>query len=272
MFERILIAADNSELILNGVEYTSILFPKSTYHVLSIIDTRDRSVQLTKLLLEMKKKYCEESVENSAKILEEKGIDVLKVVSKGRPSKEILSYIEKNRIDLLLVATHAFTSVKRLHMGKTCRSVLERVKIPVIIFSAPAELKVPARILNPTTGSRYSKRATELAMRLGSRYNSPVTTVAYGEVELERILKDAEGVAKFYGVEFKGVTSEAKCVEECMIEHFKDHDLCVGSRGSKSVLYHFRAIYKGFALGKTEKETIVESSIPMLLIGEEVWK
>jgi nucleotide-binding universal stress UspA family protein len=270
MFEDILIAADNSELILNGAEYASILFPKSTFHALSVIDTRDRSIQLTRLPFELKEKYCKESVESCAKILEEKKINVLKVVNRGVPWKEILRYIEKNNIKLLLIATHAFSGVKKLHIGKTCRAVLERVKIPALLFSAPAELKIPAKILNPSTGTKYSRIATEIAMKLAKMHNSTVTTLAFGKDkhkhELEGILEHAEKLAKFYGVDFKGII--IKPTEESILDYFKNHDLCIGSRASKSILYHFRAIYRDLALDRIERETIVESTIPILLIGD----
>ncbi|MFC1987772.1 universal stress protein [Chloroflexota bacterium] len=80
----------------------------------------------------------------------------------GYPPEEILRYAEKNDIDLILMATHGRSGIKRWTMGSVADKVLRSSKVPVLLVRAgiPDEIvydKWPRRtILAPLDGSEMA--------------------------------------------------------------------------------------------------------------------
>jgi len=272
MFHRVLIATDNSDLVRNATEYAAELFSDGEFHVISVADTSDRSVEMSSLLMDLRKRLAEEAIDSTSAILEKKGIIPIKQIEKGDPAKEILKYTTDKGVDLLIMATHALTASSRFHLGGTCKRVLERVRCSSLLFSHPYEPRKPAKILNPSSLSQYSRYASDIALSLADDFGSSVSTILIGKGDQV----DSEGerlnrLATEMGVPLEIIRSEDTARMDsckCIIEHSPSHDLLLISRGNRSVAYTFRYIYRELALGDLEREVIVESTIPLLVVGD----
>jgi nucleotide-binding universal stress UspA family protein len=266
----VLIATDNSDLIRNATQYTAELFPDREFHVISVADTSDRSVEMSSLLMDLRKRLAVEAIDNTAAILEGRGIKPITHMVMGDPSKKVLDYTNEKRVDLLVMATHALTSSSRFHLGGTCKKILGRVRCSSLLFSYPYEIKKPESILNPSTASHYSSYASDIALSLAKEYGASVTSILLGggvDKEEERLKRLAgEMAVPIEIVRLRG----ANRIEMCRFinSQSSSHDLMIISRGNRSVAYLFRNLYHELALGDLERELIVESSIPMLVVGD----
>ena len=84
-------------------------------------------------------------------------------MSVGHPAEEILRYAEENKIDLILIATHGRSGVKRWMLGSVADKVLRASKVPTWLVRAaiPEEIvfdEWPKRtMLVPLDGSRFAE-------------------------------------------------------------------------------------------------------------------
>ncbi len=272
MFHRVLIATDNSDLVRNAVEYAAELFPEGEFHIICVADTSDRSVQTSSLLMDLRKRLAEEAIDNTATILERKEIAPVKYMAIGDPVREIIKYTNEKGVDLLVMATHALTASSRFHLGGTCRKVLERVRCSSLLFSHPCEPRKPKKILNPSTVSYYSRYASDIAISLAGRYGAAISTILLGrgdsvdkeEKRLSKLATEMEVPLEIFRLRDEDRIESCKCITG----YAPSHDLIILSRGSKSVAYLFRYLYRELALGDLEKEMIVESTIPLLVVGD----
>jgi len=69
-----------------------------------------------------------------AKSLEEMGIDTECVVIAGNPGTTIVDYAEKNDIDLIAIATHGRSGIKRMIFGSVAEYVLRNSKLPILLI------------------------------------------------------------------------------------------------------------------------------------------
>ena len=92
-----------------------------------------------------------------------KAIAAKGILAVGYPAEEILHYAEKNDIDLILMATHGRSGIRRWVMGSVADKVLRASKVPVWLVRAgvPQEIvydQWPRRtILVPLDGSRLAR-------------------------------------------------------------------------------------------------------------------
>jgi nucleotide-binding universal stress UspA family protein len=56
----------------------------------------------------------------------------------GIPAEEIVSFAAKNKIDLIVMASHGRTGLSRLLMGSVAEAVMRRAHCPVLIVKQPA--------------------------------------------------------------------------------------------------------------------------------------
>ena len=57
---------------------------------------------------------------------------------KGTPTAEIVSFAERNNVDLIVMASHGLTGLSRLLMGSTAEGVMRRAPCPVLIVKQPS--------------------------------------------------------------------------------------------------------------------------------------
>ncbi len=268
MFERILIATDNSPLMRNAIQYTAQAFPYADYHLINVINTSDGSIPQTPLMQSHLKKIAKEALKKGSNILKDMGIaDVKLAMPSGRPSKEIMKYTYKKNVDLIVMATHSKSGTQRVHIGETAIHSLQLTHIPSLVFSCECEPKIPASIFNPTSFSKYSVEASILAQDLASYFGARLTTFHFGSKDPGEAVGKIKNRAKKKGIEFDLVIDK-DANDEKLLRESKKYDLMVGSRGRGSLIYKFRHLIPRLALSNLEKELIAEGSIPFLMIGD----
>jgi nucleotide-binding universal stress UspA family protein len=63
------------------------------------------------------------------------GIQVKTAIARGRAADEILDYVKKNGVDLIIMTTHGRSGVARWVMGSVADKVVRYAAVPVLIIS-----------------------------------------------------------------------------------------------------------------------------------------
>jgi len=84
--------------------------------------------------LEMKasKAATERMQKQINKVAKSMQVEIIPEIRKGTPAKEILEAQQKNRIDLLVIASHGMTGILS-HLGSVAEKVARQAKCPVYI-------------------------------------------------------------------------------------------------------------------------------------------
>jgi nucleotide-binding universal stress UspA family protein len=80
-----------------------------------------------------REKVAREYLEGVAKGLRDKGLTVNTAVTQGQPADEIVEFVEKNKIDLIVMATHGRSGVGRWVFGSVSDRVMRETKAPVLM-------------------------------------------------------------------------------------------------------------------------------------------
>lgn len=268
MFDRILIATDNSPLMKNAIQYTATLFPYSDYHLINVINTSDGSVPQTNLMRKRLDEISEEALENGEEILNDMGIsDIKRTKPSGTPSKEIIRYVNEEEIDLLVMATHSKTGSQKVHIGETALHALQVTSIPTLVLGCGCSIAMPDKIFNPTTFSSYSVHATMLALELAEYFDASLTTYHIGDDDPGAAARRIKSRAKRDDIDYELIINKGASDEQ-VIKKSSEFDFMVGSRGRGGIMYKLRYLFPRFSLSSIEKELIAESEIPFLMVGD----
>ena len=263
---RIVIAADKSPVIFRGAAYTARLFPEAGYYIINIINTTDRAIVLSKEYENTLRKMGEEAVEAIKEILTREGVKKIEEkMERGRPSIRILSYARNVSANLIVIATHSKMGSQALGLGATSRTIIEKTKIPLLLFTPFSREREPKVILNPSSGTKYSFKASMLAVRLAHALGAELITLYVGHEDVTKKYGFVRDYAKQMGVKYTIEVAKGSA-DEAILEHSKKADLMVASRGRPGLGYKFKFLSKELALGKLEKETLGMAEIPIMLI------
>src|SRR5579863_6813531 len=113
------------------------------------------------------------------------GIETECAVLEGSIPGEILSFTEKNAIDLIVMGTHGRNTAERTTLGSVTERVLRKAPCPVLAVRKPEHSFVRPgdrthavnlrKILCSTDFSKDSSRASDYAFSLGMEYEAEVT-------------------------------------------------------------------------------------------------
>ena len=78
--------------------------------------------------------YALKYLNNTAKVLEDKGIKVTKAVICGKTAQEIIFYANDNHCDLIVISTHGRSGLSKLTHGSITAKMLKLAPIPVTII------------------------------------------------------------------------------------------------------------------------------------------
>ena len=164
-----LVPLDGSELAEVVFTYAKELAGRLDLDIILLHVTR----QAAENTMPMRKAYIERAVEaiqrQSREIQKKiatkkrgKPIEVRGEVVIGYPADEILRFADENKVDLILMATHGRSGIKRWTMGSVADKILRATKIPVWLVRAgiPEEIvhgQWPTTILLPLDGSEQAE-------------------------------------------------------------------------------------------------------------------
>ncbi|HEY31548.1 MAG TPA: universal stress protein [Dehalococcoidia bacterium] len=112
----------------------------------------------------------------------ERKVKVRAELADGHYAEEILRFAEENKVDLILMASHGRSGIRRWRMGSVADKVLRASKVPVLFIRAGVEDAVPydkwptRAIVVPLDGSEMAESALPHAEALAKqRALEPVT-------------------------------------------------------------------------------------------------
>ena len=235
MIRKILIPTDGYGLEDHVINYIARAFPFAEFHVISIINTYEKGVQLTNLLYEEMKKSAEKAVYEAREKIKEHGIENIKTtVGEGLPSKRILDYAQLYDIDLIAMRVYSRKhTASAYRIGSTMKNVLRKSRIPVLTLADKCNKLPIKKLLILTDGTKKSKMADNFGLLFASTYGLSVEILYYSSEGYEhgnKILNNLQWKAQFWNLKV-----EKSIVEnmEDIIKHFENNDIAVMGIGTK---------------------------------------
>ncbi|HID72048.1 MAG TPA: hypothetical protein EYP29_04815 [Thermoplasmata archaeon] len=263
MFKRILLTTEGTRSMERIINYVSELFPEASFHVISVVNTSIGSLHSTKLLIDLFDKQAEHALQDAKRILDQKGIEATYIKKRGNPAKEILKYINLNRMDLVTLGSSAQRGIAKLTFGHVGEPVIKKALCPVLVLNKNGRFERPNTILNPTDGKTHSVEAGILATSLANYFGATLHKCYVGRDKEfgEKVLRESSELARQMGVKevdvcelFEGDPAE------WILKRTDMHDMIVIGKGRKS-------LFKKNLLGFTSREVAALSPIPVFLVG-----
>lgn len=220
-------------------------------------------------------------------------VEVRGELGTGKPAEEILHYAEQNNVDLIMMATHGRSGIKRWAMGSVADKVLRASKVPVWLFRAGMQKEaaddesLERTILVPLDGSPLAEsvlpHVETLAKQRGTQATDivllaicepivppavyPVVAPVDLEADLSRAkqsdmgyLAGVEGRLKENGIEARAVVLVGKPADE-IVDYGKNNpcDLIV-------MATHGRSGISRWVYGSVAEKLLSGASSPILLV------
>ena len=138
-YKNILVPTDFSANSMQAFEFGHMLAKQnnSVLHVLHIIEPVYNQNQTLDDFNEKRfeqSRYldAEEELRRFINKVSSKGVDIIEVLTPGKPHEQILNYSRKNQIDLIVIASHGWTGLYHLITGNVANKVLRYADIPTI--------------------------------------------------------------------------------------------------------------------------------------------
>ena len=146
MYQHILVPLDGSELaakVLPQVTEMAKTFKAKVtlIHVCYTPAVGEATPGVIKAAESIEKKWCATFLGKAAGDLKAQGVDVKSECLEGVPAREIIAYADKNKMDLIIMATHGIGEVAWV-LGSTAERVVSHATVPVLLFRV-IEFKPP---------------------------------------------------------------------------------------------------------------------------------
>ena len=201
MYHKILIPLDSSKLAEAPLNYATKLAAACEAELVLLHVCKPGECHLTLEGHDIKsihQGYIENTIQRLEKELEKAGAKGIKVGSRivdGDPAIEILRYVEENNIDLIVMATHGRSGVRRWTMGSVAVKVHRGAEIPVRLVRSLDPAKSPAeewperKILALLDGSERAEQVLP--------YVIDHVRISDGEVTLLRVIPASEAAFNY---------------------------------------------------------------------------
>lgn len=144
MFKKILVCLDGSSLAEQILPYATeeaVHFDAKTYLLQVVtmpatISGPEQPAPVAALLEQVKREeaLARGYLERIADPLRKKGLEVECVTLQGTPSESIVSFASKNNINLVAIATHGRSGLKRLVFGSVADFLLRESGLPMLVI------------------------------------------------------------------------------------------------------------------------------------------
>lgn len=186
-FQRILVAVDGSprsDLAVDWAQRIGRVFgsevwaanvvqpPDLTEHYLDALGAL--AVALPSDLAQELEDLGRAAVDDAAAALREAELRTNTILTHGRPAKALAQLVEEVQADLVIVGSHGRGPLGRLLLGSVADGLKNHAQASVLIAKSPA----PDRhLLLATDGSRSSRRAVALGLRMARAWTLPATVM-----------------------------------------------------------------------------------------------
>lgn len=153
-------------------------------HIMSVIDPNWQ--HFTRILETMtnppSKSDIDTAVLQKLRIIQERtkitfGITPAIHISTGQIQDEIISYAEKENIDLIVMGTHGVTGYNEFFVGSNAQRLINLSEIPVLTLNNTCNNPEFRKILIPIDNSRFSREKVNLSIAFADIFNSTVHVV-----------------------------------------------------------------------------------------------
>ena len=145
MFKKILVPLDGSDLAAKILPQVTDLAKAGKAQVTLIhvcyAEVGEATPAVIKKAAAREAKWCATFLGKAAQSLKAKGVDVKSKCVEGVPAREIIGYADKNKMDLIAMATHGRGEVAWV-LGSTAEKVVSHATVPVLLFRV-LEFKPP---------------------------------------------------------------------------------------------------------------------------------
>ncbi len=274
IIQNILIPTNKNPITIGAIDYIVSMFPNANFFILGVVDITGESTLLYTSYssdhLDVLEKLEQDAINEIKAQLEKKQAKVEdSKILYGHPANAILKYSKKKNINLIVLATTSKVGTEMINLGSTAKGVIVRTRIPVLLIPPNAALRPVKTVLNPSTFSKYSFRASLLALSFAKHFNASVKVLEVGGQYNEGMLNPVKEYAKNQEINIEFLpTSSKNTVVKDILELAKQCDIMIASRGRRGLSYKFRYLHKDFSLGNVEKTVISLSEIPVILVNE----
>ncbi|MDZ7849805.1 MAG: universal stress protein [Halodesulfurarchaeum sp.] len=134
----VLVPIDGSAQSERAVEYVADTLEPETITLLHVIDPVEAGYSAAATMPGYSEEWYENRKDEANSLFEDaeaelEGFDVETVIEVGRPSRAIVSYVEDNEIDHVVMGSHGRSGMTRILLGSVAESVVRRSPIPVTI-------------------------------------------------------------------------------------------------------------------------------------------
>jgi nucleotide-binding universal stress UspA family protein len=174
-YRRVLVPLDGSELAERAIPYAKTIARTKGSEIILFTVSIASVEQLDRPI----KAY----LELNAKELQSQGIKASTAIAYGNVADEIISFADKNNIDLIIISTHGYSGIKRWVLGSIARKVLYGTCVQVLLTKSksPKVSKVELKkLLLPLDGSTFAEASIPFIEELakGTKTEIVLTTVS----------------------------------------------------------------------------------------------
>ncbi|MFB6086430.1 MAG: universal stress protein [Halodesulfurarchaeum sp.] len=134
----VLVPIDGSAQSKRAIEYTAETLEPDAVTLLHVIDPVEAGYSAAATMPGYSEEWYENRKEEAASLFEDAEAplaeyEVETAIEVGRPSRTIVSYVEDNDVDHVVMGSHGRSGVTRILLGSVAESVVRRSPIPVTI-------------------------------------------------------------------------------------------------------------------------------------------
>jgi len=184
MYEKILVPLDGSELAEVALPYAEALAGRLGSEVVLVHVCESAQEQYHHMHQLYIGKMVAATKSGAKKYLEkpgDKSITVRSAVLDGHPAERIVDFADEEDIDLIIIATHGWSGVRRWVLGSVADKVMRATKRPVALIRAKGihphvpEKGAMNKILVPLDGSKEGEAVIPYVEELASRLKGELT-------------------------------------------------------------------------------------------------
>lgn len=220
MYRKIMVPLDGSQLSEIVLPYAAELAAKSGSKVtlVYVLPSVDEWYQVHQLYLEEMANVIRWAAKESEGKQAGREITIDTQVLIGNPAEEITEFADRTNVDLIVMATHGRSGIKRLALGSIAEEVEKTTNTPVVFIRSKDNHPVMHetvklnRVLVPLDGSQDSETVIPYIKELALELNAEITLLrvlstdiqdllsrVYGcRTQIEELIEQTEGLARDY--------------------------------------------------------------------------
>jgi len=192
MYKKLLVTLDGSELaevvldyakeLAGGLGLDTVLLHIYSHSELEYITMRRGYINRIADTLEHQAREIQEKTGNNNK---QEAFEVQGELVEGHAAEEIVRYADKNQVDLILMATHGRSGIRRWAIGSVAEKVVRATRQPVLLVRTKISYEISNRLIVPLDGSRESEAVVGFVEELAAGLNSEIILVQVLEQSYE---------------------------------------------------------------------------------------